>query len=224
MRLFTSSCVLCDEDVAGAVSLCAPCRADLPTTFNSCSRCGLGLQEELNAMQCGQCQQCPPPIDYLVSALDYSYPVDYLVSQLKFHGKLTHANILSQLLLDKIQSQPFDRPDMIIPVPLHINRLRSRGFNQALEIARPISKALRIPVATQYLKRTKQTHAQSLLKAKERQENMQHSFELVKLLAVQHVVLLDDVVTTGATVYELAKLLRHSGVARIGVWTVARTL
>jgi len=107
-------------------------------------------------------------------------------------------------------------------VPLHKKRLRKRGFNQALEIARPIAKTLNIPMEKYAIKRAKQTEAQSLLNAAERKKNLRHSFSLIKPITAKHVVIIDDVVTTGATVFELADLLKKSGVERVGVWAVAR--
>ncbi|HIO92557.1 MAG TPA: ComF family protein [Leucothrix mucor] len=221
MRLFTPSCVLCDAN-AGVVSLCDACLHDLPKIQHSCRQCGLPFPDKVETALCGQCQQSPPAIDYLISSLHYGYPVDYLVAQLKFNRNLSYAKILSHLLLNTLQSQQIETPDVIIPVPLHKKRLRKRGFNQALEIARPIAKALDVPIAKQHLERVKQTQAQSLLNAVKRKQNLRHSFKLVKSISVKHVVIIDDVVTTGATVFELADLLKKSGVEKVGVWAVAR--
>jgi len=228
MRLFTPCCVLCDTHITGDISLCEPCLQDLPRIKVGCYQCGLPLQHDLISTLCGRCQQSPPPIDYLISSLLYDYPVGYLISQLKFQGNLTYAKIFSHLLLSTLKeyyfSSPFklELPDIILPVPLHKNRIRQRGFNQALEIARPIGKKLARPVSTNTVQRSKYTQAQSLLSAKERRKNLQHSFMLTKPIDAKHIVLLDDVVTTGTTVYELAALLKKSGVEKVGVWAVAR--
>ncbi len=219
--LFTPACVLCN-DPAGIISLCDACQKDLPRIKYCCSQCGLPFQEKLDNALCGECQQTLPPIDYLISSLAYDYPVGYLVSQLKFNRNLTYAKILSRLLLNTLQSQTFEQPDLIIPVPLHKNRLRKRGFNQALEIARPLAKALNIPLAKHAIQRIKQTDAQSLLNAKERRKNLRHSFRITETITAKHVVLIDDVVTTGSTTFELANLLKKSGIEKVGVWTVAR--
>ena len=221
MRLFTPSCVLCNS-IAGEISLCDACQYDLPKIHSSCYQCGLPFEEKIADILCGQCQQSPPPIDYLISSLAYDYPVDYLVSQLKFNRNLAYAKILSKLLLETLQSQQDEQPELIIPVPLHKSRLRQRGFNQALEIARPIAKAFNIPMAKYAIKRAKQTKAQSLLNAAERKKNLHHSFSLTKPINAKHVVIIDDVVTTGATVFELADVLKKSGVEKVGVWAVAR--
>ncbi|MCK5917942.1 MAG: ComF family protein [Cocleimonas sp.] len=226
MRFFAPCCVLCDAKVTGAISLCEPCLEDLPRIKTTCYQCGLPLESKLEASLCGQCQQSLPPIDYLISSLHYAYPVGYLVSQLKFQRDLTYAKIFAQLLLTTLQQQYKARhselPEIIIPVPLHKKRSRQRGFNQALEIARPIAKELNIPILVNAIERIKHTEAQSLLSALERRKNLHNSFVFSKPITAEHIVLVDDVVTTGTTVYELATLLKKSGVKKVGVWAVAR--
>ena len=224
MRLFSPSCVLCDADAKMGVSLCASCMHDLPRIDHSCPRCGLPAALGSADTQCGQCQQDLPPIDYMISSLAYDYPVGHLVAQLKFQRNLVYANIFSHLLLEKLCTTLTDsqQPELIIPIPLHKKRLRERGFNQALEIARPIAKQLSIPLEKRAIIRPKYTQAQSLLDAESRHENLKSSFEIVKPVTAEHVVIVDDVVTTGATVYELAGLLKRSGVKTVGVWAVAR--
>lgn len=226
MRLFTLCCVLCDAKVTRGISLCAPCLQDLPRIIHSCYQCGLPLQDALSTTLCGQCQQSPPPVDYLMSSLHYAYPVGHLISQLKFQRHLSHAKIFSQLLLSTLQAHyirpSIELPEVIIPVPLHKKRIRQRGFNQALEIARPIAKGLNVPILSDVIQRAKYTQAQSLLSAVERRKNLRGSFAMVKPIKADHIVLLDDVVTTGTTVYELASLLKKQGVKKVGVWAVAR--
>jgi len=114
-------------------------------------------------------------------------------------------------------------PEIIIPVPLHRTRLRERGFNQALEIARPIARSLSIPVDYKSCERVRKTSAQSLLPAAERRKNIKGAFRVTRPIAARHVAILDDVMTTGHTVQELAATLRKAGVERIDVWVVART-
>ncbi len=228
MHLFSPCCVLCSTKVTGAISLCQPCLEDLPRIKTTCYQCGLPLKNRQGESLCGQCQQSLPPIDYLISSLHYTYPVGYLVSQLKFQRDLTYAKIFSQLLLTTLQmhyrERYSERPEIIIPVPLHKKRSRQRGFNQALEIAQPIAKALNIPIVANAIKRIKYTEAQSLLSALERCKNLRNSFVLSKPITAEHIVLVDDVVTTGTTVYELATLLKKSGVRKVGVWAVARAI
>lgn len=228
MRLFAACCVLCDTRVTGAVSLCRPCLHDLPRLKSTCYQCGLPLENRQEASLCGQCQHASPPIDYLMSSLQYAYPVNYLLSQLKFKRDLTQAKIFSHIMLTTLQKhysgQTMALPDIIIPIPLHKKRCRQRGFNQALEIAKPIAKKLNIPLSTNTVQRVKYTQAQSLLSAVKRRKNLHRSFTINKRMTAEHIVLVDDVVTTGTTVYELATLLKQSGVKKVGVWAVARAV
>lgn len=228
MHLLASCCVLCDAQVTGSLSLCLPCSQDLPRINVSCYRCGLPLQYALKATLCGQCQQSVPPIDYLISSLLYAYPVGYLMSQLKFKHDLTLASIFSHLLVMTLEAHYSEQstrlPELIVPVPLHKSRLRERGFNQALEIARPLAKHFNIPLSINTLQRVNPTQAQSLLTAAERRKNLRNSFVIAQQPIAEHIVLVDDVVTTGTTVYELARLLKSSGVKTVGVWAVARAI
>lgn len=233
LNLFASSCVLCGDSASDSVSLCTACREDLPWMGTSCSQCGAALPDNtpgLNSgIPCGQCQAVPPAVDYTISALSYLSPVDHLVLQLKFRQQLSCASILADLLYQHLVSCEIQdlqlRPSLILPVPLHPKRLMSRGFNQSLEIARPIGKRLAIPVSTNAIIRIKDTQPQTQLNAKQRRNNLRNGFALKSdgyFDNVPHVVILDDVVTTGATCNELARLLKQAGVGKVGVWSVAR--
>lgn len=221
-----SACVLCDDSVTHTISLCEPCRADFPVLSHACRQCGLPLPV-INESEviCGQCITSPPAIDYTLCLYHYQMPLDYLITELKFNQKLSHAAILGQLLLAHLlEDDSMDKPDIILPVPLYKSRLIKRGFNQSLEIARPIAKQLNIPIGLDLVRRTKNTRAQTDLNAKERNKNVRGCFEVIeqKLSRYQHIVIIDDVVTTGATCNELAKLLKKSGVKTVGVWSIAR--
>jgi ComF family protein len=200
---------------------------------HACKQCGIACKDcSINSPVCGACQKKPPFVDYTLSALHYVSPVDYLVTELKFRKQLTSAAIMSELLyqflkqhLDSETRQDKARPDLMIPVPLHNNRLRLRGFNQAVELAKPLARKFAIPMAKNSVSRTKNTAPQSDLDADQRKKNIRNSFQIEKrdqLLQVSHVVIVDDVVTTGATCNELARLLKKSGVKKVGVWSVAR--
>ncbi len=237
-NLLASTCVLCDAVVTGKNSLCEGCHNDLPWMEQFCRHCGIALLSNVDKSSitnegidiCGACQTKPPHVDYTLSALRYLSPVDYLITELKFNHKLTSALILSDLFiqyLDKQRDQIVfnEMPDLIIPVPLYKKRLRERGFNQALEVARPIAKAFSIPLCNNTVVRIKNTPPQTKLTAVERSKNIRNSFRLgnlKKLSEVSHIVILDDVVTTGATCNELAKLLKEEGVKTVGVWSIAR--
>lgn len=222
----TSACELCGNNTSRPISLCQACQEDLPVLENSCTLCSieLGLKLPINSI-CGQCLQSPPAVDYALSLFHYDSQIAHMITQLKFSHRFSNAAIFGYLLAEKIQAsskQAFKAPQVIIPVPLHSKRLANRGFNQSLEIAKACSKKLNIPIDNKRVKRTKYTLAQSDLSAKDRRKNVKNCFKLEKALEHQHVVILDDVVTTGATCNELAELLKKEGVKTVGVWAIAR--
>jgi ComF family protein len=151
----------------------------------------------------------------------YAAPLDRLIPALKFGGKLAHARLLGELLAEELAASGARRPELILPVPLHARRLRERGYNQALELARPVARALGLPLETRACTRLRATAAQSGLDLKARRANLRGAFA-VPALGVKHVAVLDDVVTSGSTVAELARALARAGVERVDVWAVAR--
>lgn len=171
---------------------------------------------------CGRCQSSPPAYDSAVSLFHYAAPIDQLIVRLKFGAKLHLARLLGELMADHLAQRADTLPEMIIPVPLHRSRLRERGYNQALELARPIAKRLAIPIDYRSCARLRPTSAQSLLPAAARRGNVKGAFGVVRPLGARHIALIDDVMTTGHTLQELARVLCKSGVARIDIWVLAR--
>ena len=149
-----------------------------------------------------------------------------MITQLKFEEKLIYAKLLGQLLAKKILQHYTNTslPTLIIPVPLHKKRLQERGFNQALEIAKTVSRLLKIKIDKTSCIRKKHTAAQSTLDAQTREENIKDSFELIQSIAASHIAILDDVITTGATTQELAKTIQQSNPKKIDFWCCAHTL
>jgi ComF family protein len=147
--------------------------------------------------------------------------VDHLLQQLKFNGRLEVAQLLGQVMADWLAAVSDASPDHFIPVPLHDSRLRERGFNQALELARPIAKRLGLPLDIHACRRTQATEPQTGLPRKARLKNIKGAFEVVRPVS-GHVVIIDDVMTTGSTAHELAKTLRQAGADRVEVWVCAR--
>lgn len=162
----------------------------------------------------------------MLALFDYTFPIDHMITQLKFHEKLIYAKLFGQLLTQKIIQHYKDipLPALIIPVPLHKKRLQERGFNQALEIAKPISKKLNLKIDKTSCIRKKYTAAQSSLSATERKQNIKHSFELIHPITASHIAILDDVITTGETTRELSEILKNHGVKKIDLWCCAHTL
>lgn len=192
----------------------------LPWNRTACLRCALPLPTAAPA--CGDCLQRAPLLREVHAALVYRFPVDRLLPRLKFRADLACGRLLSQLMLDAVASLP--RPEALIPLPLHRARLRSRGYDQALELARPLSRALRIPMFDGVLSRSRVTAPQSLLDADARRRNLRGAFAVRSGTHLPgHVALIDDVMTTGATLEAAAKVLRRAGAMRIDAWVCART-
>jgi ComF family protein len=175
---------------------------------------------------CGACQQRPPPYDSAFAAFPYSFPIDRLISRLKFNAKLTHARLLGQLMTDVLKASlpEAEWPEAIIPVPLHSKRLYTRGFNQSLELARYVARELRIPLQIENVRRVRLTSPQTGLSEKERRKNVRRAFEMSSKLESRHVAIIDDVITTGSTAAELTRTLKRSGIKRVDVWALARTV
>jgi ComF family protein len=221
--LYPAVCALCGAPSPADLDLCRDCGLELPHNRDCCRRCALPLPASTGASVCGACHNRPPLYDRCLAPLLYRPPLDRLISAMKFHGQLRYGRLLGDLLGAFVQQLQPPAPQLIIPVPLHRARLRQRGYNQALEIARPLSRRLGIPLACGHLLRRHATAAQAELEKGERQRNVRGAFVLSRRLPVQHVALVDDVVTTGATVTELARVLRGAGVECVQVWAVART-
>lgn len=213
---FGGACYVCRGPARGI--LCADCRAELPRLPDElCPRCALPSP---GAAVCGRCLAEPPEYDATVAALAYDFPADTLVHALKFRGELALAPFLAGLLKDKLSSH--ERVDWVIPVPLSATRLRERGYNQAVEIARHLAPAGRMDFFS--CGRERDAVPQMELPWAERQRNVRGAFACKGLLAGLSVAVVDDVMTTGATLGEMARTLKRAGAARVVNWVVARTL
>ncbi len=218
--LLPSHCLLCGADGQGALSLCAECAADMPRNTTCCERCALPL--ETPAPLCGRCIKRAPPWDAAWVPFRYEWPLAQLESRFKFGGDLAAGRTLALLWLAS-QPPPAAIPKALVPVPLHRSRLRRRGYNQALEVAKPLAKRFAVPLLHDALRRTRATDAQTELTAVQRRRNVRGAFEAVfNGTLPEHVAVLDDVFTTGATLAECARVLKQAGVARVDVWALAR--
>ena len=211
--LFSGSCYLCRGVAAGL--LCAACDADLPRLAPlRCPRCAL---DSPRGEVCGRCLTEAPHYDATVAVLAYEFPADVLVHSLKFRGELALAGLLGGMLSQRIDSQPVD---VVIPVPLSTRRLRERGYNHAVEIARHVGRG-KLDLAL--CLRERDTPAQMDLPYAERRRNVRDAFRCTRLIAGQSVAVVDDVMTTGATLNEIASVLKQAGATRVVNWVVART-
>lgn len=217
--LLPPRCLLCAAPGEADLDLCAACAAELPRNRRCCARCALPLPT--SAALCGQCQRRPPPWDAAWAPFRYGWPLDRLESRYKFGRDLAAGRTLARLWQDEARS--IDLPQLIVPVPLHRQRLRQRGYNQALELARPLARHFGVPLRHDALLRQRATAAQTELDAVARRRNVRGAFAVRPGVALPaHVAVLDDVFTTGATLGECVRTLKRAGAQRVDVWALAR--
>jgi len=193
----------------------------MPRNTMCCARCALPLESP--ARLCGRCIKREPPWDAAWVPFRYEHPLDLLEARFKFGGDLAAGRVLAELMIGRIGADAPARPELIVAVPLHVSRLRERGYNQAFELAKPLARAAGIPIARDFLARDRATPAQTGLDAAARRRNLRGAFGVLRSATIpRHVALFDDVMTTGATVRECARVLRRAGVARVDVWALAR--
>ena len=221
--LLPPRCVLCGQP-SGPICICEPCKGDLPWAEPQCYQCGLPLPAGHGRI-CGQCIQNPPSYQHTVSPLQYCFPADQLVRALKFHRQLAEGRVLSHLMCNHIIEEGSSLPDLLITVPLHHLRMLKRGFNQACELGSYASRRLGIPLLTTGLRRKRNTRAQSGLSRKQRRSNVRGAFYWHGgKQPGRHVALIDDVMTTGTTVSECARVLKEAGARRVDVWVPTRAV
>lgn len=202
--LFPPRCCLCGFEGAGPdLDLCNYCFGDLPWVRG--------------------------PAAGRVVALRFEHPVDELIRDLKYRGELANARVLGVLLAAAARNRGVELPRLLVPVPLHDARLRERGFNQAAALAKHAARSLGIAYARSALRRVRDTPTQTALDENARRRNVRDAFAVAsvkareRLLAAEHVAIVDDVMTTGSTLAEARGLLLEAGVSRVDVWAVART-
>jgi ComF family protein len=215
------NCILCD-----ALSnhyFCDDCDRSLPRlSSNQCATCSKVIAIN-QGNKCGACISKPPAYTATIAALSYAFPVDALIHALKYKMQLAIAPVLAKLFVDKLNSLELSElPELVIPMPLHPKRLQERGFNQTLEICHHMTRQLDIELSQNSCRRIKNTPPQTNLPWKIREKNIQKAFSCSVDLSGKHVAILDDVMTTGATLNELAKQLRKQGAKKITNWVIAR--
>ncbi len=206
--------------------ICNYCHEKLPLLKQCCSICALPLNAAIRSNQeqiCGACIKQTPPYEKTLAAFHYESPVNEFISNLKFNHQYQVLPLLVYYLLQTIQQNYTTEqlPTELLPVPLFPKKLRQRGFNQASLIAQKLSQQLKVPVNNSSAQRVRNTLSQINLDAIERQKNLKNAFQLTHP-TTSHVAIIDDVMTTGTTVTELTKVLKHSGVKRVDVWCLAR--
>lgn len=216
--LLPQNCLLCDAH-AGKELLCAACRNDLPR--HNDPACPVCAHPSPQWAICGACLKNPPAFDATHAVFIYDFPLDALLKNLKYGGNLVLADFFAEAMLAHL---PATRPDVLIPMPLHPQRLKERGFNQSLEIARRLSQAWEIPLVTAGVTRTRHSEPQASLPLAKRAANVRGIFTVSGDFEGKSILLVDDILTSGASLNELAKTLKKAGANRVECLVAARTL
>lgn len=220
--VYAPHCLLCGARGSRSRDLCADCERELPMNAACCDVCALPLPPPgrgHGARVCGRCLRKRPAYRRAHAVFVYAPPLDYLVRRFKFDGRLECGRLLGRLLAERGAALP---ADCLLPVPLHDGRLRERGFNQALVLARAIGRARSIRLAPGLAVRARATPVQTALNAAERRRNVRGAFVLRDSPRGLRVAIVDDVLTTGATVDELARVLLRAGARDVQVCALAR--
>lgn len=222
-KLLPQNCFLCGH--LSHLALCEPCLNNLPYLQHACQRCGreISIKDKI----CGRCLKELPPYTQTRVIFKYTYPIDQLIRAAKFEQNLAILHCLSIKMSEQLSKQLLEEsilPDVLIPVPLHPQRLRERGYNQSVELAKMIAKQTHIALDYTVCQRIRDTPHQSTLPQKQRKHNLKKAFVVNKIPNHwQYVALIDDVMTTGSTVKEVSHMLIQAGVSRVDVWCCACT-
>ena len=218
-HLPSQPCVLC-----GSMTLfgawCEACDAAMP--YHDAPHCPICARITPDGEVCGHCMKKPPAFSRTVALFGYDFPADRLIQAMKYNEQLALARMFAEKLSQRLTKS--DLPDWVIAMPLHPARLKLRGFNQALLIAEPLARLLDLPLLKHACKRVRDTPSQTSLPFNERTQNMRDAFACNADLSGKHVALVDDVMTTGASLDALAEAIRKCGAAKVSAWVAARTV
>ena len=224
-HLLPCACALCGAVQGGLV--CSGCIGDLAPQLHRrrCIQCAIALESRHAARHCHACLAGAPDFDATVVIADYDWPLDHLVTGLKFRAQLPLAAWLAGQLGNALAAAPGDLPDVLLPVPLSPARLHSRGYNQAWEIARRLARQLNIPARANALHRVRDNPAQATLDRAERLTNLHGAFVVAEPARIvgRHIGVVDDVMTTGTTLGEIATQLKRAGASRVTNVVALRT-
>jgi len=224
-RIAPRRCLLCDS-VSGHRYLCSDCLRDLPWLGPGCRRCAMPLPPVAPGGLCARCDLGLAGVARYRAAVAYEYPVDQLISAAKFRRRPELARALGEILARGLRGRlaADQRPDCLVPVPLHPVRLAQRGFNQADEAAQALAGILRLPLRRDLCRRRRHTPPQTSRDGDDRRTSMRSAFAARPSVAGLSIAIVDDVVTTGSTCSTLAVELRRAGAVRVEAWTAARVL
>lgn len=213
-------CVFCGQYHHDRIAICFSCIQLFSLIGPACYHCALPLPDE-NFLVCGHCCKKKPYIDQAIAAYHFEEPLRTLLHEFKYHEGLYLCSFLATLITTAIPPEAL-KTQCLLPVPMHRKRLQQRGFNQAAELVKQLGRQLKIHYDLSHCKKIINTAPQAGLNAAQRQRNLRDAFE-IQPLPYDHVTLVDDLLTTGSTVNELAKILKQQGVSRVDVWCCART-
>jgi ComF family protein len=216
--LLPDQCRICGAALPSA-GYCPPCATGLPRHGLQCPACATPVPVR---GLCGRCQRQPPPVAETIAPFRYAPPISEDIHQLKYRRKLACGRDLGALLARELESRLPELPDVLVPVPLHWKRQFRRGFNQSVEIAGPVSRTLRIPIDPGLVRRRVHTMPQVGLRPAQRRRNIRRAFAATDAPMPTSAAIVDDVITSGATVFEVARCLRAAGVQTVFVWALAR--
>ena len=223
-----TACIVCARNVNTTENLCRECLHDLPWIKAACSCCGEYSHLPLTKQVCTRCELAPPPFRFCKGIFRYEKPVNVMLSGFKFNARFEAGFALGSQLARHMRDHYLSQrsPDLLLPIPLHPNRLRERGYNQATEIAKLAASSCNIPLQRQLLIRERNTVPQTETgSARNRLRNLQGAFrvaEVTELQNVKSIAIIDDVVTTMATIIAATKALQSAGVENVEIWCVAR--
>jgi ComF family protein len=219
--LYPPVCLVCGLAGRPGLDCCRACESELDRVEAGCQRCGLELVHPVRL--CGRCTTRLPAFDAAFSAFAYRSATEALIQRFKFGGDLAAGRVLAQLMARRIDAAGWPRPQLMVPVPLHARRRWTRGFNQSEMLCRDLSRPLQTLPWAPVLRRARPTRAQSELPADRRRGNVRGAFRLHRLPpGTRHVALVDDVMTTGSTLDECARVLKRAGIIRVDLWVLAR--
>lgn len=214
-------CLHCQAPGMSALDLCDACWQTLPWNDIACPLCGLPLPHPAPA--CGACLKRPPPVTRTLAPLRYEGVVAQLLPRFKFHHQLAAGKVLATAIAHAVvDSGIADAMDLLLPMPLHPKRLAQRGYNQVVELARPLSKTLQRPLRLDLLQRVRDTAPQTGLDARARRRNLRGAFVAASAVQGMRVLLLDDVITTGTSLREASRALLRAGASEVRALAVAR--
>ncbi|WP_422386233.1 ComF family protein [Legionella sainthelensi] len=220
LRIY-SICILCNQYHNNKMAVCSHCLELMPLLGPGCRYCAYPLPDT-HFLVCGNCIKQPPSFDRAFIKYTFEEPLRSLLHQFKYHEGLYLTSFLSYLIFKSLSNQA-DMPQCLIPVPMHSQRIKQRGFNQAAVLARSLAKKLQLPCNLFSCQKTLNTKPQAGLDEKQRRKNLRSAF-ITQKLPYQHVAIIDDLLTTGNTANELARTLKKSGVKQVDVWCCARAI